>query len=175
VANRGKEMRVHLVLDTVGSGRIWDLIQAANAGSMDAVLIKPGETQPRPLDFEQVNAPLIMSPWEMKNHIAYITDWTDDQPGRDEILTALDRFVMAWSGTWARYAVSDAGLPFYVQHLGEVRAALADLATGEVRMRNGRPLLSSIDQFILVNAIAPAILQKLQMGAGVGPAVRLTA
>ena len=175
VANRGKEMRVHLVLDTVGSGRIWDLIQAANAGSMDSVLIKPGETQPRPLDFEQVNAPLIMSPWEMKNHIAYITDWTDDQPGRDEILTALDRFVMAWSGTWARYAVSDAGLPFYVQHLGEVRTALADLATGEVRMRNGRPLLSSIDQFILVNAIAPAILQKLQMGAGVGPAVRLTA
>jgi hypothetical protein len=175
VANRGTETRVHLVLDTVGSGRLWDLIRAANEGATDEVTIKPGETPLRSLDFEQVNAPLIMSPWEMKNHVAYISDWTDEQPGREEILAAVDRFVMAWSGAWARYEVSDAGLPVYAKHLDEVRTALANLAGPDVRMRNGRPLLSSIDQFILANAIAPGILQRLRMGVGGGPAARLTA
>ena len=120
----------------------------------------------RSLDFEQVNAPLIMSPWEMKTHIAYIADWTEEQPGLAEIMTILDRFVMAWSATWARYAVSDPGLPFYLRHLDDVRTRLSSLDGPEVRMKNGRPLLASIDQFILTNAIAPAIIQKLQMGAG---------
>jgi len=164
VANRGSEMRVHLVLDTVGSGRLWDLIEAAS--STEPNFIKPGDTPVRSLDFEQVNAPVIMSPWEMKTHIAYITEWTDEQPGLDEILTILDRFVMAWSGTWARHGVSDPGLPFYVQHLNDVRTRLSSFDSPEVRMKNGRPLLASIDQFILANAIAPAVIQKLQMGAG---------
>jgi len=128
----------------------------------------------RSLDFEQVNAPLVMSPWEMKNHVAYISDWTDEQPGRDAILAVVDRFVMAWSATWARYEISDAGLPVYAKHLDKVRAALANFASLDVRMRNGRPLLSSIDQFILTNAIAPAILQRL-LAAGRGSTVRLTA
>jgi Aspartyl/Asparaginyl beta-hydroxylase len=166
VANRGSEMRVHLVLDTVGSGRLWDLIEAARQGSTERTFIKPGDTPVRSLDFEQVNAPLVMSPWEMRTHIAYITEWTDEQPGLEQILTILDRFVMAWSGTWARHAVSDPGLPFYVQHLNDVRTRLSSFDGPEVRMKNGRPLLASIDQFILANAIAPAVIQKLQMGVG---------
>ena len=175
VANRGSETRVHLVLDTVGSGRLWDLIAAANEDSAEAIFIKPGDTPVHSLDFEQVNAPLVMSPWEMKTHVAYVTDWTEAQPGLDEILSILDRFVMAWSGTWARHAVSDPGLPFYLKHLNDVRAQLSSLEGAQVTMRNGWPLLASVEQFILNNAIAPAIIQKLQMGANRGAPFRRTA
>jgi aspartyl/asparaginyl beta-hydroxylase len=172
VANRGSETRIHLVLDTVGSGALWDRIEVALNGSGDEQFLEPGATAVRSLDFEQINAPAIMSPWEMKTHVAYIADWTDDGPGLQSVLRILDRFIMAWSGTWARYGVSDQGLPFYVQHLAGVRAALAKADIPEVRMRNERPLLNSVDQFILANAIAPAIMQKIQAQ---GSAFRKTA
>lgn len=116
-----------------------------------------------------------MSPWEMKAHVAYVTEWTEKQPGLEEILRILDRFVMAWSGTWARYAVSDPGPPIYVNHLIEVRRQLSSLDGPDVRMKNEWPLLGSIEQFILTNAIAPAIIQRLQGGAARNQPFRMTA
>lgn len=171
VVNRGTETRVHLVLDTVGSGPLWDLMESARNDETGDKFIAPGEAPERSLDFEQVNAPIIMSPWEIKTHIAYIADWTDDGPELQQVLGILDRFVMAWGGTWARHAVSEPGLPFYVQHLTQVRNALGDAEVSEVRMRNGRPLLTSVEQFILANAIAPAVLQRVP-GADQAPQFR---
>jgi len=164
VANRGRELRVHLVLDTVGSATLWDLIKAANEGSAETRVIAPGETPVRPLDFEQVNAPPVMSPWEIKDHVAYMADWTDAQPGLAPIMEIVDRFVMTWAGAWARYGTADAGLPIYLQHLADLREALSAVGSADVRMRNGRPLMASIDQFILANAISSATMQKLQSG-----------
>jgi len=42
-------------------------------------------------------------------------------------------------------------------------------------MRNGQPLLASIEQFIFKHAIAPAIVQKIQKASGEGLQRRLTA
>jgi hypothetical protein len=113
------------------------------------------------LNFEQINAPAIMSPWEMKAHIAYLAEWTDPQPGLSEIMAVMDRFVMAWSGSWAHHGTSDTGVPTYTRHLEDVRAAIAALRTPRVMMRNGQPLLTSAEQFIFKHAIGPAaVLEK---------------
>lgn len=160
VANRGDALRIHLVLDTVGSGHLWDLIEAGKAGDCEPVLVELGDTPAHSLDFEQINAPRIMSPWEMGTHVTYIGEWTDPQPGRDEIFAALDKFVMAWAGTWARHAISDAGVPIYLRHLEEIRASLAGFAPANVTMRNGRQMLDSIERFILVNAVAPEMMEQ---------------
>ena len=165
VVNGGSERRVHLVLDTVGSGHLWDLIEAANAGADQPVLVEPGKTRSRRLEFEQVNASLIMSPWEMKAHLAYITEWTEEQPGLEPILTILDRFLMVWTGTWARYGVSDQGLPVYTQHIQDVREQLASLDGPEVRMRNDRPILVAVDHFLLTNATRPLIMKQMRAGS----------
>jgi len=175
VVNGGSETRVHLVLDTVGSGSLWDLMDAARGEAADDRFVAPGATTVRSLEFEQVNAPVIMSPWEMKTHIAYIADWTDDERGLQQVLQILDRFVMSWAGTWARHAISEPGLPLYLRHLTDVRNALADASIPEVRMRNGRPLLTSVEQFILANAIAPAVMQKLTGATGRTPQFRRSA
>ena len=175
VANRGSETRVHLVLDTVGSGHLWDLIETAQDDAAEPKLLKPGERAVESLHFEQVNAPSIMSPWEMRTHVAYISDWTEQGPGLQQVLTILDRFLMTWAGTWAAYGASEQGLPFYLRHLQEVRAALADATDPPVRMRNGRPLLDSVEQFILANAIAQPILQRLQAQSGASAQFRMTA
>jgi hypothetical protein len=175
VANRGSDTRVHLVLDTVGSGHLWDLIEAAQDGAAEPKFLKPGDRTVESLDFEQVNAPAIMSPWEIKTHVAYIADWTEKCPGLEEVLTLLDRFLMTWAGTWAAYGPSEPGLPFYLQHLHEVRGALANVSDPHTRMRNNRPLLDSVEQFILANAIAQPILQRVQAQSGAAAQFRRTA
>lgn len=169
VANRGSDMRVHFVLDTVGSSRLWDLIDAANEGAATEQLVEPGEATADELEFEQVNAPAIMSPWEMKTHIAYLAEWTDSQPGLDRIMAVMDRFVMAWSGTWARYGPSDAGLPTYLGHLKEVHTAITGLGAVRVTMRNGQPLLACAEQFIFKHAIGPTAVQQNPQAAAHSP------
>jgi hypothetical protein len=175
VANRGDETRIHLVLDTVGSGPFWDLIDAALSGSATETFVAPGETPSRPLAFEQINSPLVMSPWEMKTHVAYISEWTDPQPGRDDVLKIIDRFVMAWEGTWARYGISDEGLGFYAMHLNGMHRALNSYDGPSVHMRNTVALTDAIVGFILANALAPAVIERLQARSRQNSSVRLTA
>lgn len=168
VVNAGTETRVHLVLDTVGSASFWDLIEAALDGNTEAQLVNPGEAPNRDLAFEQVNTPLVMSPWEMKTHLAYVGEWTDDQPGRAEIFKILDRFVMAWEGTWGRYGISESALADYLRHLNDVRRALDTLDGPPVMMRNKVKLVRAVAGFILANAIAPAVLQRAQLRTPMG-------
>ena len=166
VTNRGDETRVHLVLDTVGSGRLWDLIEAGHRSDSEAHLVEPGETTVRSLDFEQINMPLVMSPWEMKAHVSYIVDWTDPQPRLDAVVKLLDRFIMSWSSTWARHGDSEGGLPDYLDHLTQIREQLAEHEQADIPLRNGKMLLKSVDRFILANAVAPHVVQAMQRQAG---------
>jgi len=99
VENRGQETRIHLVMDTVGSARLWDLIEAAVQGDAAETMLAPEPGSVESLDFEQINAPAVMSPWEIRSHIAYLTSWMDDRRQLDPIERVLDRFVMAWAGT----------------------------------------------------------------------------
>jgi hypothetical protein len=164
VRNAGEETRIHLVLDTVGSAALWDLIDAALRGGAAERFIAPGTTTTRPLQFEQINAPTIMSPWEIKAHIAYLMSWTEEDPRLESIARGLDRFVMAWSGTWAQFGTSDEGLPSYLNHLSEVEAVLATIRQ-PILMRNGWGFRASMRQFVLANAIDPATLRRVFPGA----------
>ncbi|HET9812057.1 MAG TPA: aspartyl/asparaginyl beta-hydroxylase domain-containing protein [Sphingomicrobium sp.] len=173
VENGGKEDRVHLVLDTVGSARLWDLIEAALAGADDEY-VAPGDSRVRQLAFEQVNSPAVMSPWEMKAHIAYLFSWMDEDPRLAQVEKLLDRFVMTWNGSWARFGTSDEGVPTYARHLQEIQAELARFRRPPILMRNGWPLLDSFHRFVLANAIAPSRLRETPRTQADAP-YRLTA
>jgi len=155
VENRGDELRVHLVLDTVGSERLWGLIDEALTGVADGPLIEPGSVAPAALDFEQVNAPEIMSPWELGTHISYLLDWVDDEPRLPAIRRILDRLHMVWAGTWARHGAGDSGIPDYLRHLRQADDALAAACRPPVLMRNRWGLLDSLRRYVFANAIAP--------------------
>lgn len=174
VENLGSETRIHLVMDTVGSKRLWDLIDAALEGAEPPAFVSPGSTCNRPLRFEQINAPSVMSPWEMKAHIAYLVGWTDEQPRLEQIQRIVDRFVMAWSGTWAELGDSDDGLPQYLAHLSEAQSALARV-DGPVLMRNKWGLRDCLQRFVFANAIAPSKIRELQNAAGLPGQARMTA
>jgi hypothetical protein len=160
VENRGSQTRIHLVLDTVGSSRLWDLIDQAMKGNGTDAFIEPGMAKPPTLNFEQVNAPAIMSPWEMGAHFAYLLDWTDTEPRVEEISRLLDRFVMTWSGTWSHFGTSDDGVPEYMAHVAEVQDTLARLCVPPILMRNGWGLRDSLRRFVFANAISAEKQQK---------------
>lgn len=175
VRNGGADTRIHLVLDTVGSSTLWDLIDAALDGRKEERFVTPGASNEAEVNFEQLNSPLVMSPWEMQCHLTYLGEWTDPVPGKAEILAIADRFLMAWSGSWARFGASLEGLHDYTKHLNDVRSALAARRGPPVIMRNDRPLGDAIDRFILRNAISPALKQQTFQQPSDASSVRLTA
>ena len=156
VHNRGAAKRVHLVMDTVGGDRLWELIDRAQGG--DAAVpaaIAPGGGDPRLL-FEQVNAPGIMSPWEIRCHIAFIADEAAPAPGLDQVMKRLDRFALAWTAAWAAYGPSEAGLDDYRRLLAATQQDLASLGADTLQLRNEVPVLRQLAQLIFNVALPRA-------------------
>ena len=153
VRNEGSEKRVHLVLDTVGGSRIWELIEAANRGTaVPAEPWKP-ETSPAPLRFERMNQPRLMSPWEVRCHVDYLLENLADEPG-EPLLKAIDRFVFTWQAAWTEHGDSEATRPAYRQLLHAVREELTALGATQVKLNNGAPLYRALDALIFSGAVA---------------------
>jgi hypothetical protein len=156
VENGWTERRVHLVLDTVMTDSIHRLIDAASA-AREPQQVKPG-THPRPpLKFEQINAPAIMSPWEMRCHLAFILEHTVDHPRLPLLRERLERFADAWAAVWAQFGPSHPGVPDYRRLLSTGRNDALHLTGDEMALTNTVPLIDVLDQLVFGPAIAPAL------------------
>jgi mannose-6-phosphate isomerase-like protein (cupin superfamily) len=154
VHNRGQERRVHLVLDTVVTLPLWDLIDAAQAGAADSAALRPGQADPRNLRFEQVNAPSIMSPWEVRGHLAFIGESVVPHPQLDAVMKRLDRFADGWAALWAQFGASGQGVGEYRRLLGETRMEVERLGSAKISLANEIQLSTVLDQLIFVVAVA---------------------
>jgi hypothetical protein len=154
VHNRGKERRVHLVLDTVVTPRLWDLIDAAQSGSAHTRTLSPGEADLRTLRFEQVNAPSVMSPWEIRGHLAFIAENVLPHEQLEPVMKRLDRFTDGWAALWAQYGASGQGVPEYRQLLADTRVEIEKLGAAKVQLANELQLSTVLDQLIFVFAVA---------------------
>lgn len=158
VENCGDDLRIHLVLDTVGGGWLWDLIDCAVQGGVDDAFLAPSDAPTPPLQFEQFNVPTIMSPWELGAHLDYLCSWVDGEPRMPALQRMLDRLRMAWAGTWARYGDAAEGVPFYMQHLRQADQALSAADTPPVMMRNQWSFVDSVRRYVLSMAVSPKML-----------------
>jgi len=157
VVNGWTDRRVHLVLDTVMTEQLRKLID--DAGSQpptEARLLPPGARVGKELHFEQVNAPMIMSPWEIRGHSAFILEQTEEHPAIPALRDQLERFADAWAAIWAQFGPSVQGLPAYRRDLAEYRANVAAIATKDVMLTNESLFMNVADALIFVAAIAPA-------------------
>lgn len=118
VLNDSSLRRIHLVADSVGGGRFWDLVDAGHrhgepAGDFrtQTVEYQPGKTVE--LDCEHYNLPKVMTPWEIRCHFDDLFLDTPEQPGRAEALAQSRRFVRDWHGLWSRYGDSGDGISAY--------------------------------------------------------------
>ena len=156
VQNRGSERRVHLVLDTVGGDRISDLVEAAQAGKAAAPAAPlPGERGADRLVFERINAPKVMSPWEIRCHLAFLAEQAEPDPLLDVVLQRLDRFVDAWAAAWARFGTDDAGASTYLPLIAAARRDLYALGGARLLLRNELQLFLALDQLVFQMAVAP--------------------
>jgi hypothetical protein len=154
VQNKGTERRIHLVLDTIGGNRLWDLVEAGQSNDPPSPrLLAPSGSRKAELVFERTNAPKVMSPWEMQVHVDFLTEHLEPDARAEQVLRRLDRFINAWGAAWAHYEVSDKGLPTYKQLIADVREGLAALGGEEIALRNKVKLYFALDQIIFLNAI----------------------
>lgn len=168
VHNRSTEKRIHLVLDTVGGGRLWDLLQAAEREQpVEPLLVEPGQAGTDELAFESVNVPKVMSPWEMRCHVAFLTDQAVRQPVLDQVLSRIDRFIFEWAAAWACFGTHDEGLPKYTELLTTLKRDLTGIRGGQdLQMRNELSFYQVLDQFVLQMALAPPTAPPVQRQPG---------
>lgn len=165
VENKGDAQRIHLVIDTVGGGRLPALIAAAEAGAGEPRLVRPGEGRGTSLLFEQVNAPKVMSPWEMRCHLAFLVGQVNQDPLLPSVLQRVEQFIDVWAAAWAHFGTDDKGLPAYAQLIQQARVDLAKLGGDQITLRNRWPLYHMFDQLIFQMALPRPPAQTLQAGS----------
>lgn len=153
VHNGGSEQRVHLVLDTVGGERLWDVIEAAQNGIDKEAALKPGRLAGAPLRFEQANYPVVMSPWEMRAHFEYLLSHAKDAPALERVRKRLDRLVAGWTAAWTEFTDTPAGLPTYRRLMTSAQQDLNKIGAATVMLANGRSLYRVLQRFIFESAV----------------------
>jgi hypothetical protein len=159
VHNRGAERRIHLVLDTVPTQQLWDLVEAAqDGGAAQPRRLAPGERGVDGLVFERVNTPRVMSPWELRCHLAFLAEQAAPGAALAPVLRRLERFADGWAALWARFGEADEGLGAYRALLRDVQRELTALAGGgDLALANELKLYFVLDQLVFQNAVtAPA-------------------
>jgi hypothetical protein len=154
VHNGGDQQRVHLVLDTVGGGRLRDLIEAAQGGTAEEELVPPASGPRDTLAFERVNSPVVMSPWEIRAHTAYLADHAEPHPLLGAVLKRFDHFADDWASVWAQFETDEGGWPAYVELLTDLKRDLATLGGSGIVLKNKWPLYVVFEQMVLMNLFA---------------------
>lgn len=165
VHNRGAETRVHLVLDTVGGGRLHDLIEAAEAGADEAEIIEPSDSAKTQLAYERVNVPVVMSPWEMRCHVDFITSNATAHPKLDPVKKRIGRFIDDWAALWARFGDDESAAQHYGQLLMAARRDLVAIGAEDVRLTNGVVMQHIFDRLIVEAALQTARRARPQAAA----------
>lgn len=150
VENPAPFARTHLVLDTVGGEWLWDLIDAAGGESR---LIAPGMGEGRALKFEGSSITGVMTPWELRYHIAFLRDETLSDPLADVVFGRLERFAEGWSGLWAQHGEAPSGFPAYRALMASLQREVVAIDGQQLQLRNQLALYRMIDELLFtVNA-----------------------
>lgn len=157
VRNGGREQRIHLVLDTVGGGRLRDLIEAAQRPSGEPEFVPPGKYDPSGLAFERVNSPTIMSPWEIRAHVAFLAEHAMPHPLLGPVLKRLDDFAADWAAVWAQHEADEEGWPQYVALLDLLKRDLSAIGGASVQLKNKLRLYLVLDHMVLLNLFADPV------------------
>jgi hypothetical protein len=173
VQNKGEEQRIHLVLDTVGGGLLPDLMKAAEAGTAEPRLLRPRERSDDALVFESVNSPKVMSPWEMRCHLAFTREQAGSEPQVLKVLDRVEHFVDDWAAAWAQFGTDDQGRPTYERLLQGVRTDISALGVSKLEMPNEVSLARMLEQLLFLMALAQQDRPVAKAGGGVGEPLRI--
>lgn len=155
VLNNHDSTRIHLVADTVGGDRLWQLIQRGRPAGMDI----PGwQAEPVPLDgsagghldYERVNIPTVMSPYEMREIFVFLLGEVANakDPRMPGIQQALLLFSRRWQALWAAHGEERDGWPRFRELLEGARKEFAARGAMDIRLRNETPLGMMLEWYV---------------------------
>ncbi len=155
VDNPGATPRTHLVIDTVGGPRLWDLVDHPDQPAR-SIAFDPTTDPAFPV--ETVNHPVVMTPWELEATLgALLADAEAVAPNEAARARAeLVPFARAWRDAWARSGASATGWAELARLRDAADAALAT-AAGDVVLANGVQLVHAVRQLVLGPALTPAV------------------
>jgi hypothetical protein len=155
VHNGGEAARVHLVLDTVGGGRLWELIRQAQSGgaaASPAFCAPDGDSGHAPR-IEQVNIPTVMSPWEIRCHVTFLAGHCAPTPALAAVLERLDRFIDCWTAAWAEAGDRPDGFAALMALVLEARDDIYRLGADRVTLGNGLSLFVCLREIVFRMAV----------------------
>jgi hypothetical protein len=158
VVNDAQRARIHLVADTVGGDRFFQLLGSGRAPDRSApgwqaqlVSPRPGSVEPA-LDYERFNAPIVMSPWEMREQFAFLIGDALPHPQLPQLQSMVHALCNRWQALWACYGEMAEGWPRYRALLDAFDRALNGFSA--LSLRNHVQLIKAIRTIILTVALA---------------------
>jgi len=170
VENKSRENRVHLVVDTAGSGSFWKTVaesewrcarQTRKAASVEDRFIPYEEGKAVSILTEQYNAPLVMHPGEIDALIQDIVFDMRAHPGNQqqsamEFENVLHDFRFQWRRLWSLYGQSPDGWPHYEDLIHSVRIPSTKLLLAS----NGGSAIRTFSARVLNAALNTALAQQ---------------
>ncbi len=162
VHNDATRARIHLVADTVGGDGLLDLIEggrpAGDARAGWSPALSAPRTGPAPdLTYERCNAPTVMTPWELRDHLGFLlSEVRPGQPQMAAIAPTLNRLRVNWHALWARSGDHEEGRPDYAALLTRTWRRLEGEGVNAVALNNQMPLSRCLQALIFNGALSEA-------------------
>jgi hypothetical protein len=106
------------------------------------------------LDFESVNAPVVMTPWEVRDHIVFLLGDSVAAPQLPALQQALLAFSRRWHALWSCHGESREGWPRYRALLDTTWQELLARGVDQVRLKNDKGLARSLGAYVFDMALA---------------------
>jgi|GEM_PF-71900 len=155
VTNPGGSARVHLVIDTVGTPALWDMMRASVAGEMATIdVVHEPDRVPLVLP-EQVNIAPVMPPSQMMSVWQRLDGHVPTDPAGDRIRASVAQFIETWQTLWALHGST----PGAVGYAAEIeRFSDEILALDDVRLPyNGSSANSTVRTLVAGSAISHSV------------------
>ena len=167
VVNQGKTNRVHLVIDTSGSSKFWQMVDRSAIPCENI----PAQTPTQQIAYqinkqvkvltEQYNSPLVMCAGEIDGVVADIINEMKTVPANksneiNKVVQILNNFKQDWRQLWSLFGISTNGWPHYQQLRTGVMAKSQQFDPNLVAT-NGVPIADVIQYCLLMPALNVAL------------------
>jgi len=160
VVNDQTHARVHLVVDTVGGDGLLRLLSSGRTPSAPtppdwaARKVEPTGAVPA-LEFETVNVPKVMSPWELREHINFLlAEAVPRQPIAHEIGRIAMPFLHRWRALWSAYGEDEAAWPRYRTLINQFTRDLKAVRAEDLLLVNEVDFFTTLQAMVLSVALA---------------------
>lgn len=169
VVNHSAQTRIHLVLDTAGSSRFWDVVDNTLAYYRDNGDYPPAQRLDYTPDkhasilLEKYNLTPVLSPGEVEGLVEDIIyemrDYQANEPEKVEALAKqMFRFCQDWRMIFSIFGYEEKGIPEYLNLLRSTKDTLSRMPF-DVQVKNGQQSKTILFARVFTAAISPVVRQ----------------